>query len=156
MRSIECLVREYPDKTGKEIIEIQEKDKLLDEQNYKKYNEKKLALIKDYNENGAYFKSTFGLDQYRYDRFFNMSLNENGAIICDVETIVGFYKGTTTPNNEMLLKRKYKEYQDFDRYLPQDEHKITKEEYDLFSNHLDSIFSDFWGLIDLSLFEPKH
>jgi len=152
MRSIETLVREYPNKTGKEILEIQEKDKLLDEQELQKYNEKSLALIAEYNEKGGCFKSTFGLDQYRYDRFFNLYLDERGNIICDVETIVGFYKGHTTPNNEILLERKYKENQRFDKYLPQEEERISKEEYNLLSEHLDNVFTSFWGLIDQSKF----
>lgn len=152
MRSIDYLAKLYPDKTGKELFEIQNQDKLDDEKAYKKLNRKKLALIKDYNQNGAYFKSTFGLDQYRYDRFFDFSLDSRDNIVCSVETIVGFFKGSTTPNNELHIERKLKSNESFDRYMPQKESRITKEEYDLLSNHLTSIFSDFWGLIDHSKF----
>jgi hypothetical protein len=34
MRSIETLVREYPDKTGRELFEIQEQDKLKDQKKF--------------------------------------------------------------------------------------------------------------------------
>ena len=46
MRSIELLVRDYPHLTGKEILELQQKDKELDEK-IREFNEK-TGLIKKY------------------------------------------------------------------------------------------------------------
>lgn len=150
MRSIETLVREYPNKTGKEILEIQNQDKLQDEMRRLESNKKVLSMIEDYNSNGAYFKSTFGLHQYRYDKFTDLTLEEDGRITCKVESIVGFYTTDSKSSfkNEINLERKTKDVFDFYKYSPQEENRITEKEYNALSNHLNNIFVEFWGLID--------
>lgn len=152
MRSLGLLVRTYPNKTGEELLKIQKEEELEETKAFEKLFKKRLELVNDYNENGAYFKSTFGLDQYRYDRFLNLSLNKEGGITCDVVSIVGFYRGTSTPNNELRLERKFEQYKNFDLYSPKEENRITEGEFNKASNYLTKTFTKFWGLIDKSKF----
>lgn len=151
MRTIERLVRQYPNKTGNEILMMVEQDRLAYEKAEKKRNKSKLALIKDFNENGAYFKSTFGLDKYRYDRFYDLAL-DNGEIYCSVETIVGFYGNKRNPL-EFTLNREYTDFCQLDKYSIDTNNRITKTEFDSLSNYLTETFSKFWGLIDASKFK---
>ncbi len=90
MRSIEALVRQFPEKTGAEILVIQKQDKIEDQKKYDIIHAKELAWIKDINGNGGFYKGRFGLSQ----RFFYNVTNAqhiNGTIICDVEIIMAFF-----------------------------------------------------------------
>ena len=64
MRSIEYLIQLFPDKTGKELLEIQAQDKKKDEEEYQNKNKENLAIIKDIKENGGFYKGAFGTEQY--------------------------------------------------------------------------------------------
>lgn len=105
-------------------------------------------MIKDYNDNGAYFKSTFGLNQYRYDSFSNLTLDEKGNIWCTVETIVGFDN-----KDDFQLERRVKELEQLDKYLPQEEDRITEKDFNSLKEYLNEIFPKFWGLIDKTKFK---
>lgn len=154
MRSLETLLREFPNKTGTQILDIQEADKLKDSDSYRKENKRKLEIIEDYNKNGAYFKSTFGTNQYRFEKFSHLTLQEDSQIYCKVETIVGFY----VPDNYdhgITIERRINENQNLEMYMPQEKNRIQKEEFDKLSTTLNNIFKDFWGAIDQDQFRPK-
>lgn len=88
IRSIKVLAIEFPDKTGKELFEIQHQDKLKEEQQDLERREKNAAVIKEINENGGYFFGEAYQKCYTYDHFTNLRLNDRGEIICDSDTIL--------------------------------------------------------------------
>ena len=89
MRSIETLVRTYPNLTGSDIIKLQEQDKIADEKAYQKTNKRKLAYIEDINTNGGYYVGRFGVDQ-RYIYNVTKMWLEGDVIYMDVEKIIVF------------------------------------------------------------------
>lgn len=62
MTSIETLVRNYPEKTGKEILALQEQERLQDEAEYQERHAETLAYIEDINTNGGYYMNTLLTD----------------------------------------------------------------------------------------------
>ena len=152
MRSIETIVRECPNLTGKEILEVQEQEKLEDQKAYEKHNEKKLAFIKDINENGGYYRGRFGLDQHWFYRVFNMEMNNDGNITMDVEKIVLFFNDTdnkhqVTKPNEIKLERRIDPYCNLDQYGLDDRERVTVKEWDEVNDYLNKI-NQFWSMIE--------
>lgn len=139
MRSLELLLRTYPTKTGEEILEIQQQDRLEDQKAYEEHNKAKLDLIEDINTNGGYFRGRFGKDQYFYYSFKNLDLSED-TIFCEVKTIVCF----DWENGQKEISVRNKEYQVFENYDINMYDRITKEEFDKISNYLTDIFPTFW------------
>ena len=152
MRSIETLAREYPDKTANELFEIQEQDKLEDQKEFEKHNAKKLAFIKDINENGGYFKGRFGLDQHYYYHVYNMKMESNGEVYMDVEKIVLFYNPTddtrqVTRPNEIRIERRTSTYENLDRYGLSFEKRTNENDWDAINNYLNAMSEMFWSEI---------
>lgn len=150
MRGIETLAREYPDKTGKELFEIQEQDKLEDQKAFEKANKKVLAFIKDINENGGYFKGRFGVDQHYYYHVSNLIMESDGKVYMDVEKVVLFYNATedthqVTRPNEIHIERRTKTFEKLDQYGLSYEKRITKEDWDKLNNYLNAMSELFWG-----------
>lgn len=137
MRSLECLVHQYPEKTGKQLLAIQEQDKLFDEKEYQKRFKKQHDLIHDINTNGGYYKGRFGENQHFYYSFTNLMLL-HGEVKCDVQTIVGF------TGEKISLERRDKTYQNLDNYGLSTCERTTKEEYDMVSKYLDDFFNKFF------------
>jgi len=150
MRALEYLVQLYPDKTGKEILEIQVQEKLDDQKEFEETNKKKLAFMKDINENGGYYRGRFGLDQHYYYRVFDMEMDDQGNITMKVEKIVLFYnpkdghKHTVTYAGSMQLDRKIKDYQHYDQYELEDRERVTVKEWDAINKYLDVMSKLFW------------
>lgn len=152
MRSIETLAREYPDKTAKELFEIQEQDKLEDQKEFEKHNAKKLAFIKDINENGGYFKGRFGLDQHYYYHVYNMKMESSGEVYMDVEKIVLFYNPTdntrqVTRPNEIRIERRTSTCENLDRYGLSFEKRTNENDWDAINNYLNAMSEMFWSEI---------
>ena len=145
-RSISTILMQNLKLTGIEILALHDRDLIFDKSQERKRNSKKLALIKDYNENGAYFKGTFGRNQYYYRKLTELELSERGDIECVHESIVGFLDSDTK------IERRTDTYCRFESIGSENLERITKEEYNKLSDHLDNIFSSFWGLIDQSKF----
>ena len=145
MRSIETLVRNYPDKTGKELLEMQEQDKIEDQKEFELLHAVKLGLIKDINENGGYYKGRFGTSQLHFWRFFNMNMEEqSGKVYCDVECIyIHFDHLRHKEDNGIIITREIKQLQEFDRFVPQPEERTTKEEWDKVNEYIEKTM-DFW------------
>lgn len=149
MRALEVLMELYPNKTAKEILEIQEQDKTKDQKDFEERNKKKLEFINDINTNGGYYRGKFGLDQYYYYRVFNLIMNNNGSVYMSVESIVLFYnndgrKDTIVKPNEIRLEKRLKEYCDLDQYSLEHEERITETEWNYINNYLNNIHNLFW------------
>lgn len=142
MTSIDELVRNNPDKTCREILEIQRQEEIDDEQAITKRNAKKVELINDINTNGGYYKGVFSLTQYYYYRFFNLRLME-GSIICDAEKIIMFYNEEhthcTTRIGETQIERRIEKFQEFENYGVGMCERVTVEEWLKVCDQIDNI-----------------
>lgn len=152
MRSIEYLVQLYPDKTGKELLEIQKQEKLEDEKKFQKANKKKLDFINDINTNGGYFKGTFGLEQYYYYRVFDCQM-DGTEMYGSVESVVlhvGRERGVTRPG-EISFERRTKTFQKLENYALTTRElceRVTVKEWNAVNEYVDSMAGKFWTLIN--------
>lgn len=89
MRSIEYLAQLFPDKTGRELFDIQAEDKRNDELQFKVENERSLAIVEDIKLNGGYFRGAFGTDQYYMSKVKKIEFDGN-HIYCEVEHMTLF------------------------------------------------------------------
>jgi hypothetical protein len=142
MRSIEYLLQLYPEKTGKEILQIQQQDKLEDEKEYERYNASKIALVKELTANGAYYRGRFGQDQYFYYRFFNLVM-DGDTIMCSVEQVTCFFN-QRLKHKTINIDRAVSDYKKFENFGIEICERITKEEWDAVNNHLEVTFSKYW------------
>lgn len=138
MRSIDYLVQLFPDKTGKELLEIQKQDKINDEKEFKRLNKKKLSIIKDITENGGYFKGSFGLEQYYMYKITKIELIKE-VIYCDCEKIVIF--DSQNIKNGLLGENKLSCEIDIDNTIKYENNfsicdRITETEYNNLKNYL--------------------
>ena len=149
MRSLELLMREYPNKTAKEIFEIQKQDELADQIAYDLRNEKKLAYIKDINTNGGFYRGRFGLDQHYYYRIFDLKMDTSGEVVMQVESIVLFINNTddtrqVTRPNEMHLERRLRTYERLDQFGLEQEKRVTAHDWDAVVNYINAMSQLFW------------
>lgn len=110
MRSLDCLVRAFPDKTGKELLEIQNQDKIDDEKEYQKLHREKIEAINDLNNNGGYFRGSFGLNREYMYKITNAELSR-GEIVFDVEKIL-----VIEMDGELHINRDINRCQQYSRY----------------------------------------
>lgn len=152
MRSIEYLAQLFPDKTGKELIEIQNEDKRLAEVEFQNENKEKLLIVKDIEENGGYYKGVFGTEQYYMYKIHKIYF-DNGNITCDYEEIVLFdsqniSRGVLSVDNINFETRtnKYGNFEDISLMAV----RIKEEEYNELKNYLFGVvpkfFKEEWGL----------
>lgn len=146
MRSFEVLVRSYPDKTGKELLAIQEEDKVKDEKEFQKRHKEKLKFIDDINNNGGYYKGKFGFCQHYFYRVFDLKIEDNGKTIGKVESLVVFVGDDrgVIKNGELRFERNLKEYADIEKYSLNTEERVTKKEWDKANEYLDRMVEKFW------------
>ena len=150
MRAIEYLMRLYPEKTGAEILAIQEQDKLDDQRAYEKRNAKKLAFIEDINTNGGFYRGRFGLDQHYFYRVFDLKMESNGEIVMQVESLVLFCNDTDEKNhvtrpNEVHLERRLRTYERLDQFGLENEKRVTKADWDAVNDYVNAMSKLFWG-----------
>lgn len=149
MRSIEYLVLSYPNKTCKEILAIQAKEKLQDQKVFEKHNKKVLAFIKDINTNGGFYRGRFGLDQHYYYNVRNLVMDELGKVHMNVDSIVLFcnndgHKNTVTRAGEMHFERKTKEYAELSTYDLDSRERVTAKEWNEINAYIDAMSKLFW------------
>ncbi len=147
-RAIEYLVSLYPEKTGLEITEIYNQEVKEEEQKFQEDNKKTLETIKDYNENGAYFKGRFGCNQYYMYNCYNFEMDGKGRVRMDVDKIVMF--NGDDKDDRVFIELRIKEYEDASNYSLGRENRITKEEWDKAIKYLDGFRPNFWEKIDLN------
>ena len=142
MRSIETLVSDYPEKTGAEILKIQEDEKLEDQRQFDLRNAKQLQLIDDINKNGGFYKGTFGLNQHFLYNFTDLEMDEKGNIYCEVESIVIFSRDDKrTPLNVQI---QFDTYKDFSKYGVNMYERVTQEDYNEVINYFKNSVNKFW------------
>lgn len=144
MKSLEGLIREYPNKTGKEILEIQKQEEKEEQDRINKRFKTLIDTINDYNENGGYYRGKFGTDQYYYYYFHDFIIDKNGKGVYsgNVDTIVLFTKDSIGNFSVKLETNKY--VHDLSLYGLSNEERVTKKEWDDIINHLDNINKLFW------------
>lgn len=139
MRAIEYLIQLYPDKTGAELLEIQQQDKAEDEAKFKKAHEKKLAIIEDINTNGGYYRGIFGSTQRFYYSFSNLRLLE-GKIYCDCIHLTCFFENHSVFNCE-IREETYKEFENYGVSIYE---KVSKEYFDKAVAYFSNAKDIFW------------
>jgi hypothetical protein len=147
MRDLGYLVQLFPDLTGKELMEIQRKDKEADEFEYQQEMKAELDMIKDINTNGGYYRGRFGIDQHYYYNFTNLRI-EHKTVYCDCETLVMFTgEGERSTTKDFTVRIEKREYKEFDKYgidIPEYVERVTKKEWDEVVNYLKKSAELFW------------
>lgn len=138
MRSMDYLVSLYPDKTGSELLAIQEAEKVKAKMEFELRNKNKLELIKEINTNGGYYKGTFGLTQHFYYSFFNMQLIE-GDIYCDVNCITCFFEDDRTHIEARIVT-----FKKFENYGVGIYTKVLKDDFDKVLDYYKKSKQIFW------------
>ena len=141
----------HPDKTAKQILEIQAKEKAEDEAKERKRNEKQIAFIEDLNKNGGYYKGRFGSDQRYYYKITNVRL-EGNKIYATVEHIVVFlgHKNGVVQAGDITMEVRTKTYQDLHNYGLETDlcKRTTKQDYDSIYKYMEDI-AKFWDDVKL-------
>lgn len=150
MRSIEYLVQLFPDKTGRELMEIQEKDRVADQFAYEQAHKKDLKLIKDINTNGGFYRGKFGIDQLYYYSFSNMIMEFN-EIYCDCEHVV-LFTGEGRVTDEFSVRIDKKTYQQFNKYAVEMCERITIKEWEAVINYFKKVSNYFGHSINSIIF----
>ena len=146
VRTIETIVRTYPEMTAKEVLELHNSDVKEHDEWLISKDQEKHDLVKDINENGAYYRGKFGNSQHYYYNILNAKYL-NGDIIIDVESLVIFDRSldpSASNSNEFSLERKKDEYKKYDTYGFQFEDKINKEAWDKVNEYVNNITQLFW------------
>ena len=140
MRSLELLAKNYPDKTGSELLAMQEADKKAGILAREKEHEANIKFIKDINTNGGYYIGRFGLERYMYS-FHNLSLSEDGFIDCYVHVLTFVYDENKPSLLHCTIKDDYTS--NIDLYLGDCE-RVDKSVWDKITNYLIS-GKDLWN-----------
>lgn len=140
MRSIETLVRQYPDKTGKEILKIQIQDQEEDQKEFEELHFEKLKIIAKINDGDVSYRGSFGLNQYFYYSFSNAELIYD-EIIVDVETIL--YRDDDL-GKEIKFQKKFDTYQKLYRYRFESLEEVPREKYERLLDYLKLSLTSFW------------
>lgn len=138
----------HPDKTAKQILAIQAKEKAADLKAENKRNAKVLAFMADLNTNGGYYRGRFGLDQHYYYKITNLRMVGN-EVMLDAESIVLFcnhdgHTNTVCKPNEIRLERKVKEMGVLSQYCLDSRERVTVKEWDEICAYLDAMSGLFW------------
>lgn len=134
MRSLDYLIRLYPNKTGKELLEIQNRDKANDEKEYQKLQRAKIEAVDDLNNNGGYFRGSFGLNRKYMYKITNAELSK-GEIVFDVEKIL-----VVESDGELRVDRTISRHQYYSKYsLFSTCERITEKEWSDVYKYIENI-----------------
>jgi hypothetical protein len=143
MRDISTLVYLYPEKTGKEILEIQEQDKIEDQKRFEKAHQADIDWMNEINTNGGYFKRKFDLKQRYYYKVSNVKLDKslpnNPLLYGTVESVIVFLE----ERNENSVKTETKTLQILRNYDLENCTRTSKEDWDSVNKYIIDI-SKFW------------
>lgn len=145
IRAIDYLCRLFPDKTGTELLAIHEHDKKCYELYMQKGQEKVRAFAKRINDAGAlYYKGRFGMDQRYFYKVYNATVESNGAIYANVDSLVCFLgeKGDVS-EGRISIKLEVEKYKDLSTYGLSVREETTEEDYNEALSHLREV-SKFW------------
>jgi hypothetical protein len=131
MRSLEYLIQLYPNKTGKQLLAIQAKEKEAEEKEYQKRHKEVLEMIQDINTNGGFYKGRFGSDQRFYYNVTEARL-EGDKVYANVESIVVFLGDgrSVVKAGDVSIEKKTKEWADLSTYGLDMYQRTTKQDYD--------------------------
>lgn len=129
MRTLETLARAYPDKTGMQLLSIQEEEKRFDESEKAKRFEKTKAFINYYNlarGKGAYWRVNFNHKQIYYIEIVKAEMYENGDVFIEFNNV---YMNVTDEFNCKIEIRDDFYSGDFYSSILYDADQITEDEY---------------------------
>lgn len=139
MKSIELLVRENPNLSGKEISELYQKG--VDE--YKaaeaRRNKEKLDLIDKINTKGLFVKGTFSRGDHKYFWRFGCASLEDNEIRCKVEKIL---LDRDSKDNRFWINIETKDYQALRTFDIENQTEITEKEYLEAKEKIENIFGE--------------
>jgi len=146
MRTIETLARQYPDKTGKELLEIQQQDKIEDQKEFEELHQKKINFVNDIKKNGGYFKGTFGLDQRFMYHITDIRLDEKGKVYVDVENITIFlgHNRGVVKENDFSFEKRTDRYKDASTYGFGHYERIDEKEWNELIEYIRGV-DKFWS-----------
>lgn len=138
MRDLRLLAVTYPEKTGKELLEIQEREKEHDRKVEEKKHEKLIRFVEKLNK-GAYYRYK-GSTQYGYDRVIKAYFMGDYKPYVDVESIVMFDKFI---KDEFSVEKRIKTMLPLDtmgfNYDDGMTEEVTKREWDNLIKSLDNL-----------------
>ena len=140
MRSLDFLVRTYPNKTCAEILQIMEEERQVELQQFEKRNRANIEWMNEININGGYFKGRFGLDQRFYYKVTDVSM-EGEQLFGTVTKVVVYLGGSIVqePKIEVCTKTFQKlENYGFGMYT-----RTTKYDWDEVNQYIKNI-EKFW------------
>jgi len=152
MRTIETLARQYPDKTGRELLAMQEQDKLDDQKEWEELNAAKIRFVESVKQN-PYFKGRFGLCQHYYYKVHDIEMCEDGVLIGTIEKITVFIgaDGGTMPKGDMSVERELRKNVLLDNYGLQSVERTTEADWLEFVSFLETVEAFFqWEDLDKS------
>ena len=147
-RTLDDLARNYPEKTGAELLEMQVQDVADEKKEYEKRNKKTLAMIEDYNKNGAYFKGTFGQDQYYMYNCTNFKMCDRGNVTMNVDSLT-IFNCDNKKENTFHLELRTERFENMDRFGLHMTERITKKEWDEAMEYMHGFRPKFWKKIDM-------
>lgn len=148
MRTIEYLAQLFPDKTGRELLELQAQDKAEDKRKEEELHKDNLVIVDYINTNGLYFKGTFGLNQYFYYYIHKATLdNVNGQIHIEYDNITLFTEDEKNYSNFNMKKEK-NSYSTYDKMGVSLYEKTDKADWDNINNFINTIHTNFWKPIE--------
>lgn len=161
MRSIEYLAQLFPDKTGKELFELQKQDKQQDEIDIQERHKENYAIRVDIETNGGYYRGTFGMDQHHMYKVTKINIGTNDhQIYCEVERITLFFsqdidKGSLYMESK-IIQKEFITYEDIASMTT----RITEEEYNELKNYLFGVvpkfFNEEWEMRQKEFGKPKN
>lgn len=148
MHTLEYLAKEYPNKTGKELLELQAEEIRQEEKEIQERLKDQIEYADDININGGYFKGFFGLNQYYYYNVSDVIVEETGDVYATVEKIVMFdFDSGQSPRREFNIEKRISEYKNLSNYALSSLERVTKEDYDKVDKYFKSAVDLFWERI---------
>lgn len=102
VQSLESLVKEFPNLTCLEVMNIREEQKKVVELWFKERDSENLSMVDTLNKKGLWLKGFFGRSQRYVKHISNFSLNKDGEILCDVSGVT-FYQERNKSNVDISI-----------------------------------------------------
>ncbi len=152
-RGAELMCQEYPNATGKEILELVEHDKKCSRLWIERGQQKVRDFAKRINDAGAlYYKGRFGLDQRFFYKVYNASVDDNGRITASVDSIVCFLgEKRDVMEGRVNIELTLDKHADLSNYGLKSYTETTEEEYNEALGYLRGV-SKFWEKYDEDTF----
>lgn len=144
MRTLEQLIELFPTKSGTELLQLQEMDRLADKHIFQMENKANLDIVNNINTNGAFYRGNSGDSQYFYYRVFKADFDSKKQIININYDILLLFTDCKGFNFSFEIKRN--EYAKYDNLGLSLYEKVTKEDWDKAIAFTESIPSLLWDV----------